>query len=272
MTRAEKCLSRTLDWISGNLGRFTSVTELLDLAIVCRSIRGRDSSGRTEVFLDRVAQMPVSSAAALRHQLWLFAILCDTGRLRHPRVRDAMQRLIDVRHDDLTSGTTPLELVELGYVLGIGGFEHRLPAMEVLATGAAPSVLRHPQYADDRHGYAVTHLVLYLTDMAAGPVPGRLAERLRDLAADLLPLYAGARHWDVTAELLLCRRPLGLPWDETAQAAHDALLGAQLPDGSTPGIEYRPRSTNPFAQCYHATLATCLYMADAVAPARIASY
>lgn len=261
----DTALRGCLDWIDDNLGRFSSAAAVLDLAIVCRSIRTWPRAGG---YLDRIAALSGRlTFDEPRHQLWLIAVLLDTGRLGHPALRSAAQRLADtvLRDHD------PSARVELRYILEIGGFEHGLAPIDELATRLVQQTVRHPMKADPERGYAFTHLVLYLSDMAARPVPPGPAAVLGPVADTLLGVYVEARHWDLTAELLLCRRPLGLSPSVGSRAAHESLVGSIVPRGAVPGPEYEGSEDleTVFAQCYHATLATTLYLADAVHNAHV---
>ena len=88
--------------------------------------------------------------------------------------------------------------------------------------------------------YALTHVVLYATDMGARPVawPRPLAELATDAEAGLAATL-DADNLDLTAELLWTWPMLRMPWSPIATFAFDVLAGAVDEHGFVPGPGYR---------------------------------
>lgn len=295
-------LARSVRWVHTNLDSFApphgswsvgsvgnGLGNLLDLAIVCRTARGQHLptpvARLIETCLDRIAEIfhhrsfhdaLIRSAPLFLRYLWLLAVLRDVDRLADPLEHAAAQRMVDFGYGDLLAAArSAQETLEASYILRIAGLQAPgVPALGDLYPRCALAWPLDPVYVTEKDAYQVTHMILFLSDMGSHPVLDlTFAERTRaeDEIEELLGLYVAAGHWDLTAELLLCRLALSRPDSRLAGLARTSLLAAQLPDGVVPGSGFdaelsaglgaRERALYVFTRCRHTTLAAVLYMA-----------
>jgi hypothetical protein len=183
-----------------------------------------------------------------------------------------IQWLIDNEHGDLHNPSrAPNARLELRYVLDLGGFRHRLPAVGELYRR---TILDSPLdiiYLSDLEAYAITHIVFYLTDFGGRPasLTDEQMERAKETVEQLTALYLADGNWDLTAELLSCRRMLDLPPSDLTAFGWRCLAEAQASSGMIPGPHYGPgvaesmpdavrKGIYEFRSSYHTTLVTML--------------
>lgn len=163
------------------------------------------------------------------------------------------------------------QVIELGYILDLGGIVHDLPGWAELR-GPIPYRDLQPGFMDEPETYAFTHDLLYATDLAgrslAAAPPGR--RRTADVTDALLRRWLDAGHHDLTAELLHCSVAVeGDP--ELRRCAVAALAAAQRPSGAVPGPPHDPAHAGTlsgekavayeFRTCYHTTLVAAMALA-----------
>ncbi|MFD7643985.1 DUF6895 family protein [Kitasatospora sp. NPDC059795] len=288
-------VARALAWVAGALDRFdppepdrptpaTASAPLLELCVAARWLSHAELDPESRAAVERCLDRAALAVArpTLRHKLfrstgffqyyaWLLVLLLETGRLPEDE-RAALQRLVDLDHADLHNPSHPAHgLMELRYILDLGGLRHRLPGYQELYAADVLGAPVNPARVSEFEAYAVTHVVFYLSDMAMRPVHTLTADRRATASGtveQLLALFLAAGHWDLVAELLLCRRALDMPPSPLADHARDRLLAQQLPDGSFPGPHYLPaavRALPPdqyadyaFQRCYHTTLVAAM--------------
>ncbi|MGW4382959.1 DUF6895 family protein [Kitasatospora sp. NPDC004531] len=294
-------VARALAWVAEALDRFdppepdrptpaSASAPLLELCVAARWLRRAELDPGSRAAVERCLDRAAAAIArpTLRHRLfratgffqyyaWLIVLLLETGRLPEDE-RAALQRFVDLDHADLHNpGHPPHGLMELRYVLDLGGLRHRLPGYAELYAADVLGAPVNPARVSEFEAYAVTHVVFYLSDMATRPVHTLTAGQRADAAEvveQLLALFLAAGHCDLVAELLLCRRALGMPPSPLADHARARLLARQLPDGSFPGPHHLPaaaRALPPdqyadyaFQRCYHTTLVAAMALtADA---------
>lgn len=253
---------------------------LVEVTVVLRWLHHRQltpsAAQRVERCLDRVAeifQRPsvrdrlFRQTPALQYYVWLAVLLRDCGRLTDPREWATVQRLIDSDYANLHNPTHSAHaLMERRYIFDLGGFRHSLPEFDELYPRNVLGAPIDPLFITDFEAYAVTHIVLYLSDMGLRRVTGVTAQQRREMTVaveSLLELYLSAGHLDLTAELLVCRHALELPATGLASYAYRCLLGARLSNGAWPGPFFNPRIAERlsddrdaylFRTCYHTTL------------------
>ncbi len=296
-------LDGALGWLDANLAWFDPVTPngrnrdpggpagsaVLELAVVCRSLGHRALSTPQRQVVDRGLDAAAEyfhrpgfpEGLLLRPDLftylaWLVVVLADSGRLPDRTRLHLVQRLVDAGFGDACHPSRhPHALLELRYVLELGGLRHDLPATADLYRRDVLHTPVDPLYVTDLEAYAVTHVVFYLTDFGARPLDARASvdgDAAVAVVDDLLALYLQSGHWDLTAELLSSRRALAAPPGPLACYAAACLRAAQCGDGRVPGPNLDPRQLARldgdaadryrFARCYHTTLVAALAAAD----------
>ena len=108
----------------------------------------------------------------------------------------------------------PFRLMDLRNVLDAGGFQHDLPQTEALYRSTLLHQRPLPHYLTNADVYCLTHAIFYVTDFGAA-LPGFVGPDdltgHRTLVEQLLGLFVRLGDWDLTSELLLCRRCLISP-------------------------------------------------------------
>jgi uncharacterized protein DUF6895 len=294
-------LSSAMTWVDGNLDIFLPkmITEpdgvvrrhlgsLLDLAITCRFLCHRKTpvSPAAEKILDGVAEVfqeksfhdrLLRMAVNFRYYLWILAILWENDRLADPQWRRGAQILIDYGYGDLGNpNRTAYELMELRYILDLGGLDGPVPPLHELCRDDPLEVPISSVDLTEAEAYAATHAIFFLSDFVARPLSGSTPGS--DAAVDLLlETFIRSRHWDLVSELIVCRRALGRPESRLDRLGRSSLAKAQLADGAMPGPHFdlaekdglAPEKKNAytFQRCYHTTLATVMCAASS-APSR----
>lgn len=294
-------LDRALAWVEANLSSFEPVRAarepmlweelpLIELAVACMCLRRQDLvpvTGRVSRLLEYVADRCTAAVFADRlfrranafapHALLLGA-LQRCGFPAPDGQRQAIQRLVDA--GGVTSATRyPHQVIELRYVLELGGFSHALPPYQDLCRGTILGGPINPIALADSDVYCLTHVLYYLSDYGARPLPALPASD-RESAAwavrQLLGLAARDRNCDLTAELLLCWPCLGMAADRYYTLGWRMLAGAQEPDGCLAGpwhdlgraaaLRGPAKQRYMFKHCYHTVMIT-LHAAAACAAA-----
>ena len=289
-------LSGTFKWIYDNLSLIAPAPApqpesaprlgpLLDLAIVCQRAREGwlpdDAAEVAEACLDRLVDICGHDEwrGALewpgRYYTWLIAVLRRADRPADGPGYETVRHLVEAGQADFLTGKprSVRDALEARYVLDI--CDLTVPSMPLLGSLYPDSAINTRVIAADiseSMAFDITHVILFLSDMGSRPVTGLTSAQERHAKAvidELLQYYHPARHWDLTAELLICRRVLGAEADEACRAARASLLAAQVPSGMLPGPAFSaarhaalPASERPpyeLACCLHTTLAATLY-------------
>lgn len=216
-------------------------------------------------FRERVWRYP--ERLRLYGMTYISLLQCGTGERSY---REVIQRIVDQGY------ATGVELVpfrglDLRHMLDSGGFKHDIPSYAHLyqqtLLAKSPPLL----YATDYDVYCITHTLYYLADFGFRPIdviPEEQLSTVRWIVGTLLGMYLRSKNWDLVAELLLACRCLRWAPRVVFDAAWDALLDAQAPDGSLSGpnfSEEEMRQLNQseqrnyhFEQNYHTTLVGAL--------------
>lgn len=189
--------------------------------------------------------------------------------------RAPLQRLLDYDYVGRVE-RTPVRDLDIRYMLELGGYAHAMPSVDAIYPHTALSRRPSPLYVTTFDAYAVTHALLYATDFGAtlpACIDAAELRAIRLYLEQLLGLYLCKRHWDLVGELIAsCRFVRHQP--DLLSAGWQALLRAQLADGSVPGVDYEPardcaenaqRSAYVFATNYHTTL-VCMLAASLMRP------
>ncbi|QXJ22478.1 hypothetical protein AGRA3207_003481 [Actinomadura graeca] len=218
-----------------------------------------------EVFAGPACQERFARVHALFPHYAALAILLErTGRTPVPHLNSYLRdRVAAAGGSTHALARTAAGLLELRYYLDLGRVEHLLPPVGDLIGRSLLAERLSLCHLSDLDAYAITHVIFAVTDMGARPYPrGETVGNARALVRLLLAEYVAWRNWDLTAELLLCWRALGLPPDGLTDVAWRCLQGAQHPDGLVPGPHHDPRDGGApgqvFATCYHTTLVTAM--------------
>jgi hypothetical protein len=298
-TQRAQVLDGCLGWLSGQLSWFRPSTwdahfpsreipgqTVLELLLLCRMLaRGSQAQQQHpllagahevaaavcadpdfEVQLTRVdAQFP--------YLVWLLALTGDFGPETDSR-RAQVQRILDLHGPGVVGlDWPPTPTVELSYILGLGEFRVDVPGFgEVLGENAYAHA--DPIRLEEPDAYAITHVLLYATDLGARPLPvaGPARARLTELLLTVLGTQLVAGQLDLSAELLHCLHALdptgGAAEHRLVRLAWERLAAAQLPNGAVPGPPYSPEiaAQRPaeeldaylFRACYHTTIVAAM--------------
>lgn len=269
-------LEGALDWIDRHLESFDPLWKrdrfdfdrgqrIGELAILARVLAGAGFAedprlGRMQSLLACCQASPVYRDRVLRSptELMLFVETYATLRtlgLEDEGMRGRLVKAVRAGWLDQTE-RFPHRAMDIRSGLDSCGIDSPLPPLPELyrrsILGGAPD----PALLGEHDLYALTHVVMFLSDFGARP-PDNLRPEDRESAADLLAalvvVAAQDGHWDLLAEFLLCWSCLELPENGLVEAAWAALRGAQLPDGGVPGPEVHGEVL-PFEHVYHTTL------------------
>ncbi|MGI0014511.1 MAG: DUF6895 family protein, partial [Nitrososphaera sp.] len=165
----------------------------------------------------------------------------------------------------------PFRVMDLRHMLDSGGFKHNFPSYDHLYQQTLLAKTPPLLYLTDADVYSITHTLFYLADFGFRPIeaiPGEQLPTVCWIIGALLGIYLRSSNWDLVGELLLACRCLRWPPPFVFDTAWDALLDAQLPDGSIPGPEFLKeemqklneleRRTYCFEKNYHTTLVSAL--------------
>jgi hypothetical protein len=283
--RVERMISSALHWVEGNLMRFDPVARAgspdwfrskasLELAVLCMHARRLPGGARPEIdacfaALERTWEQPVYQERAVREpgmvRLYAATYIALRGADRGDAYRRSIQWVVDDGYATAVEDV-PFRLLEMRYLLELGGFRHTLPSERELyertVLAKSPPIL----HFTNLDAYSVTHTLFYLADLGLKPISAITRDqrpRVLWTVARLLGLYLRRRDWDLVGELLLGCQCLRWAPHLLYAAAWDALLDAQLPDGSIPGPPPREPAGQRgggdpadrlFEESYHTTL------------------
>ncbi len=292
-------ITGAIDWLTAHLEwldpvrweqflapRVFPASTVLEVLTLCRSLRRGPRAEQATTLIesslevaDRLVTSPAFLAGLYRadglftYRVWLLALVDELGLdvlgldvAR--RLRDVVQGLLDAGCPAVTNlGRPGHALVELGYVLELGGYRHPLPALPALIGPSLPVPGTAPLYLTDDQCYVLTHLVFYLTDFADRPAGVGLTG-VADAVTALLGVYLAKDDLDLSAELLLCALALDRQGDELVAHGWRRLSGAQRRDGAVPGPLHDPAvlarlrgakaAAYLFGTCYHTTVVAAL--------------
>ncbi|CAM3950277.1 DUF6895 domain-containing protein [Nocardiopsis gilva] len=289
-------LDRALDWLTSHVAWFGPKWDeffpqrdfpgatVLELLLLCRVLRrgprAEASADLIEAASD-VAQEMVERPAFLEdlyradadfgYRVWLLALLHGLGRPVSGPLAVARE-LVEARGGDVSGIDWAMpHLLELRYILDLAEIPGSLPSTDELY--AACGVHRvDPFSATENQVYALTHALLYATDLGGRPAPpcgGQEAERrLREALHTLLGVHLATDHYDLAAELVMCAEIAGDVSDGLVRHAWRRITAAQREDGSIPGPPFQEAvlaertgaaaDAYVFRTCYHTTLVTAL--------------
>jgi hypothetical protein len=257
---------------------------VLEVLTLCRSLRRgprkHQAATLTESSLDVAERMVTSSAflaglyradTLFTYRIWLLALLDVLGR-PNGELHDVVQGLLDAGCGAVTNPGRPVHaLVELSYVLKLGGYRNPLPQLPELIPHSMLATGMNPLYLTDSECYVATHLLFYLTDFADRPAGVHLPG-VADLVTTLLGVYLAKNDFDLSAELLLCALALGQREHDMATHGWRRLTEARRSDGAVPGPLHDPAvparlngakaAAYLFGTCYHTTVVAALAAAE----------
>ncbi|GGS44138.1 DUF6895 family protein [Actinokineospora fastidiosa] len=178
-----------------------------------------------------------------------------------------LARLAPDGHVDIAK-KSPSGRLELRYYAELAGLDHDVEPYDRLYADSILANLTDVLPMDIETAYRITHTVFHITDFGVRDmgVPPEELMRIRDVAEQLTHHFIAIEYWDLIAEFILTQSCLGLDPRHTAsgQAAIDALLNVQKPDGAIPArfaAQRPPDTATPvelFRKAYHTTLVTAL--------------
>jgi hypothetical protein len=205
----------------------------------------------------------------LRYWIFLLALLHSGGHPR-PELVELAQATLDARVPDLAA-MDPVERQELRYVVDMAGMRVALPTHPELAAVALDDLLSRADRLASEDVYALTHMVLYASDLGSATLPLD-QEPLRGMVREQLRQQIELGDLDLIAELVHCARIVGLRGDQLVLHGLRELLAAQHADGAVPsppfdqafqeGLRGGTLAGYRFATRYHTTLVTALAAAD----------
>lgn len=284
--RADRVLEGTLAWLTDHVSFFDPFKDgplrglceipLAELAILTlSSLRcpPRESRPELDMFLEMLEvsyhrpefrERPFREPECLVSHLMVGAALVHGGRLKE---RDylAGARLL-LSHSTVTAPSlAPHRMLELRHVLDLAGVDHDLPSYQTLYGATSAARRLNPVFMSKAEVYLLTHVIFYTSDVAqleARGVEGPERRRLASLSEQLLGMHIVSRNWDLTAELIIVVHALR---ESCAfmDVAWKALIQAQRPDGSVPGLratttasstDWAGEVTDEASAVYHTTL------------------
>lgn len=289
-----------LDWLADNLSWFSPATwdahfppreipsqTVLELLLLCRVMergqyarpRRRLLEGAREIAVSELSK-PSFLAGLSRvdeqfpYLVWLLGLVGDFGP-GTAIARARVQQILDLYGASVGGiDWPPTPAVELSYLLSVGGFAADVPGFEQLL-GPHAYATADPLRLLEPDGYAITHVLLYASDLGARELPldPVARDRLHDLLLTLLGIQLADAQLDLSSELLHCIRVVA-PVDRSRAEEPLVTLGwqrlatAQLPSGAVPGPPYSAeiaaqRSADEldgylFRACYHTTIVAAM--------------
>jgi len=237
-----------------------------DRPAVVRLIEIWTEAVRQEGLLDDVN----STIELFHYNVVLFATLRKIGTAE-PLIEASVRRL-SKRRAGTRGEMTPWRMLDVRHFMVQAGITHDFPPAHDLVRSSA--LLRRIDLPEttDVDIYAITHLIIFLSDVGRAAVtaisPYELAE-LREYVGTALAMTYVESNWDLTAELLISRHGIGsLAKDEPLNyAASGGLCAAQSADGSMPHDPWlnpnreSPTDGSEFKSRYHPTLVALLLAA-----------
>jgi hypothetical protein len=284
-----KVLLGALDWLERNQLQFDPLKKhdgitpfneipLVELAVLCMCVK-RQPAYSNLAPIDRLLDFIVGiyHRPAFRERLFrnpeefvshalLTVALSVGGAIEGRRHANEVQSMIG-RGAIETITRAPHRMLELRYVLDLGGFSHDLPSF---GTMIRHTVLAKPvdvTYVSHAEAYIITHVLFYLSNMGALPAGGvsRLYIQHAKTAVDyLLGMYLRVGDMDLVGELLLSAHCLRETQSGLYSFGWQTFTAAQSPEGFVPGRRYSSdkaiglsdsdREEYDFVQCYHTTI------------------
>ena len=302
---AGRCVERTqvldgcLEWLTGQLAWFRPSTwdahfppreipgqTVLELLLLCRMLSRGPRSAEQQALLAGAHEVAAAVCAdpdfevqltrvdaQFPYLVWLLALTGDFGPETDSR-RAQVQRILDLHGPGVVGlDWPPTPTVELSYILDLGEFRVDVPGFaEVLGENAYAHA--DPIRLEEPDAYAITHVLLYATDLGARPLPVTESARARltELLLTVLGTQLVSGQLDLSAELLHCLSAVdpagGTPGHRLVRLAWERLAAAQLPTGAVPGPPYSPEiaAERPaeeldaylFRACYHTTIVAAM--------------
>jgi hypothetical protein len=292
--RLHMLVDRAFDWIMSNLeffDPFNNVTNhdkfllankpLLELSVLCMLYYQREGSNpdpRAQKFVSFIhdiwkkpnySERVVRNPNVFRIFPMVYIALQHCGSLDHS-YDEIIQRILDQGYATAVE-QIPFRGMDLRHMLDKGGFKHNVPSFNQLyqmsLLAKTPSVI----YLTNEDVYCITHTLFYLGDFGLRPIdviPEEQLPTIHWMIDTLLGIYLCMKDWDLVAELLLCCQCLRWYSSIIFSIAFNALLDAQLLDGSVPGpmfskdemqnLDESERKIYCFNQNYHTTLVSAL--------------
>lgn len=264
------------------------VQTVLELLLLCRVMQRGPAPEEARTLIDAATKtahaqvLEPAFADSLGHPdpnfpyaTWVLGLLPRDSAGTAP-LRDGVQQQLNRHGRGLVPFDWPVtNQIELDYACTSGGFEVDLADFAELR-GESAYAGRDPALVSEPEAYALTHELLYATDLGARPLPVGTAAvaRVATLVDALLTQALADGQLDLTAELLHCTLVCGSQGDERLwSAGWAALESAQLDSGAVPGPLYQadvaaerpPEEADAyeFRACYHTTLVTAMAAAAA---------
>ena len=288
--RPEKLVAgRALEWLDAHLSHFnpfnrgldldeTHQTAIAELALLSYLIRRRQPNStpcvdrfldvieflyRTPQFHENIYHIKQAFPAHLIIRLAL------ADRNIGDVVPDRVIRWMLERGNALSSERNPYRMLELRYLLELGGWSHNLPSEASLFRRTTLGRCAEILSLMDRDVYSITHTIFYLTDFGRKPCVLFRGQRLRGiitLLETLLGMAIHAQHWDLVSELILSCRCLEMEDGAWIRLGWQALLQVQDASGAirgfnreqTPRVHGAARDGEYFLSSYHRTLTAVL--------------
>jgi hypothetical protein len=278
---------QNLEWFdpfkdSSNPHIFSTSKPLLELACICMYyercvLTNRDPRVRKFIsFIHDVWQHPQYRERLVRspEMIRLYGMTCIALRCcgaGDSSDYELIQRVIDQGYVGSIEDV-PFRVLDFRNMLDCGGFRHNLPSYATLYKQTLLASTPPVMYLTDNDAYSITHTLFYLSDFGSRPLGTILKEELpqiRWMVGMLMGIYLRLKNWDLVAEFLICCRCLHWSPPCIFDAAWEALLDAQLPDGSVPGPLFSKRKLSEIddeskrkdyclGQNYHTTLVSAL--------------
>lgn len=282
-------LTRNLEWFDPRRWeqhlprRRFPASPLLELAVLLRCLaRGpfaELATPLTEAGMDlaeRVSRRPefraglLGADATFPYHAYLVCVLADSGR-DTGSLLGAVRSVVDANIGDVVSADRPtLTRMELRYALDLGNVACTLPTLGELYPGSIVATRDTPLFLGDDEAYAVTHVLLYLSDFGSRPITLDAAERerVRELVLVMLACYLARGNLDLAGELLLCAEALGAHGRDLVEHGWQSLAAARRPDGAVPSPLYDAETASTvdgdradaytFGTCFHTTMVTAM--------------
>lgn len=271
---------RALDWILDHLPEFDpypddgeidilrakAAAELALMCVACLRVPQLASDQRLSRFVEAMSEV-------IRRPIYNERIVGNPGEFTLIGGTYAALRacgLEDVGHH-LATERVPYRMLDLRYILELGGFRHDIPSYSELYTATPLAAELKVAFIGVPEAYSITHSIFFMTRFGAGPpnsIPDDDLPRVRWLVAMLLGIYSRERQWDLVGELLTCCHFLDwyppLIFDEGWMA----FWASQRLDGAVPGphfseerLEGLGKPEQPaylFKHLYHTTLVAAM--------------
>jgi hypothetical protein len=207
---------------------------------------------------------------------WLFPYLClRTVGYRHTSYESLIETLLD-RGYLLAPERAPYRTMEAEYLLYKAGISDQEPDWRDLIARGSLVRWRDPLYLPDDAVYALTHTVMYASDLGGKEIPLTPAERRQvvEIAECLIVHYSRESFWDLLGELLILVSCLGAEArSRVAALGANALTSAWRSDGSllaygqshirrqSDGATSQSSERLEWDDCYHTTLVWLMFVA-----------